>query len=126
MQIKMSAPNGVTPVCTQSCAERVLSLLQAVLQVQQLCNSWQLCLYSYVKVKNVVDDILEKLPEEFNMVEIMQKSAERSPYILVCFQECERMNILIQEIRRSLKQLDLGLKVRKQFIMKVGLSKEPL
>ncbi|XP_060638089.2 dynein axonemal heavy chain 11 [Anolis sagrei] len=62
------------------------------------------------KVKNVLDEILEKLPEEFNMAEIMQKSAVRSPYVLVCFQECERMNILIREIRRSLKQLDLGLK----------------
>ncbi|XP_062979874.1 dynein axonemal heavy chain 11 [Elgaria multicarinata webbii] len=62
------------------------------------------------KVKNVLDEILEKLPDEFNMAEIMQKSAIRSPYILVCFQECERMNILIREIRRSLKQLDLGLK----------------
>uniref|UniRef100_A0A8C6XX21 Dynein axonemal heavy chain 11 n=1 Tax=Naja naja TaxID=35670 RepID=A0A8C6XX21_NAJNA len=62
------------------------------------------------KVKNVLDEILEKLPEEFNLAEIMQKSAERSPYILVCFQECERMNILIREIRRSIKQLDLGLK----------------
>ncbi|XP_066570660.1 dynein axonemal heavy chain 11 [Amia ocellicauda] len=62
------------------------------------------------KVKTVLDDILEKLPEEFNMQEVMHKTAERSPYILVCFQECERMNLLIEEIRRSLKELDLGLK----------------
>ncbi|XP_053322781.1 dynein axonemal heavy chain 11 [Spea bombifrons] len=62
------------------------------------------------KVKNILDDILEKLPEEFNLSEIMQKTTERSPYILVCFQECERMNILMREIRRSLKELDLGLK----------------
>ncbi|PNJ55828.1 DNAH11 isoform 5 [Pongo abelii] len=62
------------------------------------------------KVKNVLDDILEKLPEEFNMAEIMQKNSNRSPYVLVCFQECERMNILIREIRISLEQLDLSLK----------------
>ncbi|XP_032161875.1 dynein heavy chain 11, axonemal isoform X2 [Mustela erminea] len=62
------------------------------------------------KVRNILDDILEKLPEEFNMAEIMQKSANRSPYVLVCFQECERMNILLQEIRVSLQQLDLGCK----------------
>ncbi|XP_078408210.1 dynein axonemal heavy chain 11 [Cetorhinus maximus] len=62
------------------------------------------------KVKAILDDILEKLPEEYNMVDITSKSAERSPYILVCFQECERMNILIQEVRHSLKELDLGLK----------------
>ncbi|KAI4543842.1 hypothetical protein MG293_006636 [Ovis ammon polii] len=62
------------------------------------------------KVKNVLDDILEKLPEEFNMTEIMQKNPNRSPYALVCLQECERMNILLREIRVSLQQLELGLK----------------
>lgn len=70
-------------------------------------------------MKNSLDEILEKLPEEFNMAEIMQKSAVRSPYVLVCFQECERMNVLLGEIRRSLKQLDLSLKVREiQFVLK--------
>ncbi|XP_038934021.1 dynein axonemal heavy chain 11 isoform X4 [Rattus norvegicus] len=62
------------------------------------------------KVKNILDDILERLPEEFNMAEIMQKNPNRSPYILVCFQECERMNVLLREIRVSLQHLDLGLK----------------
>ncbi|XP_023680034.2 dynein axonemal heavy chain 11 isoform X2 [Paramormyrops kingsleyae] len=62
------------------------------------------------KVKSVLDDILEKLPEEFNMLEIMAKSTERSPYVLVCLQECERMNLLIGEIFRSLKELNMGLK----------------
>nr|XP_018673081.1 dynein beta chain, ciliary [Ciona intestinalis] len=61
-------------------------------------------------VKSSLDDILEKLPEEFAMAEITAKTLERTPYILVCFQECERMNNLIREIRRSLKELDLGLK----------------
>ncbi|KAB0343265.1 hypothetical protein FD754_020191, partial [Muntiacus muntjak] len=62
------------------------------------------------RVKNVLDDILEKLPEEFNMTEIMQKHPNRSPYALVCLQECERMNTLLREIRVSLQQLELGLK----------------
>ncbi|KAL3988340.1 receptor tyrosine-protein kinase erbB-2 [Sarotherodon galilaeus] len=62
------------------------------------------------KVKSILDEVLEKLPEEYNMSDITSKTAERSPYILVCFQECERMNTLIYEIRRSLKELDLGLK----------------
>ncbi|XP_029444925.1 dynein heavy chain 11, axonemal [Rhinatrema bivittatum] len=62
------------------------------------------------KIKNTLDGILEKLPEEFSMTEIMQKTTDRNPYVLVCFQECERMNILIREIGRSLKELDLGLK----------------
>lgn len=68
-------------------------------------------LSGHLQVKNVLDEILEKLPEEYNLQEIMQKTTKRTPYILVCFQECERMNILMKEIRRSLKELDLGLKV---------------
>jgi len=64
------------------------------------------------KVKTILDEIVEKLPDEFNMVEIMAKvpPEERTPYVVVAFQECERMNMLINEIRRSLKELDLGLK----------------
>ena len=59
----------------------------------------------------MLDEIMDKLPEEFNMVEIMGKVEERTPYVIVAFQECERMNYLTGEIRRSLKELDLGLKV---------------
>jgi dynein heavy chain len=62
------------------------------------------------KVKTLVDDIMEKLPEQFNMIEIQSKVEERTPYVIVCFQECERMNNLTAEMRRSLKELDLGLK----------------
>ena len=56
---------------------------------------------------------MDKLPEEINMVEIMSKvpPEERTPYVVVAFQECERMNMLTTELRRSLKELDLGLKV---------------
>lgn len=54
---------------------------------------------------------MEKLPEEFNMVEIMGKVEERTPYVIVAFQECERMNYLTGEMKRSLRELDLGLKV---------------
>lgn len=70
--------------------------------------------YSMLKkfqVKQTIDEILEKLPEEFNMVEITSKVEERTPYVIVAFQECQRMNYLTNEIKRSLKELDLGLKV---------------
>jgi dynein heavy chain len=65
-------------------------------------------------VKAILDEIVEKLPDEFNMVEIMAKVPieERTPYVLVAFQEVERMNMLVNEIKRTLKELDLGLKVR--------------
>ena len=74
-----------------------------------------------------MDDILDKIPDQFNMVEIMLKVEERTPYVIVCFlvtisrfslselkvqylQECKRMNLLVAEMRRSLKELHLGLK----------------
>ncbi|MCJ8738612.1 hypothetical protein PDJAM_G00037770 [Pangasius djambal] len=62
------------------------------------------------KVKDILDEILEKLPEGFNMMEIMSKVNVKTPFIIVVFQECERMNILTNEISRSLKELNLGLK----------------
>lgn len=40
------------------------------------------------------------------------RAEERTPYTTVVFQECERMNILMTEIKTSLKKLNLGLKVR--------------
>lgn len=65
-----------------------------------------------LQVKAVLDEILEKTPEMFNMAEIVAKAAEKTPYVVVAFQECERMNILTNEMRRSLKELNLGLKVK--------------
>ncbi|KAF4517248.1 hypothetical protein B566_EDAN011632, partial [Ephemera danica] len=62
------------------------------------------------KVKLVVDELLDKLPEAFNMVELSGRVEERSPYVVVACQECERMNLLTAEMRRSLRELDLGLK----------------
>jgi dynein heavy chain len=62
------------------------------------------------KIKVVLDEILEKLPESFNIQELAAKVEERTPYISVALQECVRMSILISEIRRSLKELELGLK----------------
>ena len=68
-------------------------------------------------MKAILDEILEKLPEEFNMPELQARAEEKTPYVLVALQECERMNTLIREIRRSLKELSLGLKVHVQFII---------
>lgn len=62
-------------------------------------------------MKAILDEILEKLPDSFNMVEIIAKAEEKTPFIIVVFQECERMNILTKEMSRSLKELNLGLKV---------------
>ncbi|KFW08269.1 Dynein heavy chain 9, axonemal, partial [Eurypyga helias] len=61
-------------------------------------------------VKALLEEMLERLMDEFNIAELMAKVEERTPYVVVAFQECERMNILTSEIKRSLKELDLGLK----------------
>jgi len=63
------------------------------------------------QVKQVMDEINDKIPESFNIAEIMAKVEERTPYIVVAFQECERMNFLMAELKRSLKELELGLRV---------------
>lgn len=54
------------------------------------------------------------MTDEFNIPELMTKVEERTPYIVVAFQECERMNILTREIRRSLRELHLGLQVSRR------------
>ncbi|NXI37002.1 DYH9 protein, partial [Galbula dea] len=61
-------------------------------------------------VKALLEEMLEKLPDEFNMAELMVKVEERTPYAVVALQECERMNILTREIKHSLQELELGLK----------------
>lgn len=50
-----------------------------------------------MQVKQLIDEMLEKLPEEFNMPEIMSKVEERTPYVIVAFQvraEVERLPCL--------------------------------
>ena len=76
------------------------------------CFSGLSCLFE--QIKSLLDDISEKLPDEFSMHELQGKVPpdERTPYTIVAFQECERMNTLTNEMKRSLKELDLGLKVR--------------
>ena len=56
-----------------------------------------------LQIKAVLDEIIEKLPEMFNMLELMSKvePADRTPYVVVAFQECERMNTLTNEIRSA-------------------------
>eukprot|EP00232_Nephroselmis_pyriformis_P019075 CAMPEP_0182900652 /NCGR_PEP_ID=MMETSP0034_2-20130328/28990_1 /TAXON_ID=156128 /ORGANISM="Nephroselmis pyriformis, Strain CCMP717" /LENGTH=4527 /DNA_ID=CAMNT_0025034901 /DNA_START=131 /DNA_END=13711 /DNA_ORIENTATION=+ len=62
------------------------------------------------KAKMVLDDLVEKLPENFDMEDIRGKVDEVTPYVMVAIQETERMNVLLTEMKRSLAELDLGLK----------------
>jgi len=43
------------------------------------------------------------------MFDITAKIKTKEPYVVVCLQECERMNGLLFEIERSLKELEMGL-----------------
>jgi dynein heavy chain len=62
------------------------------------------------KAKMVLDELVEKLPEPFDMEDIRSSVDEFTPYVMVAIQESERMNRLLVEMRRSLAELDLGLK----------------
>lgn len=59
---------------------------------------------------SLIISILEKLPEQFVMIDLFMRATERPPFIVVCLQECERMNTLLKEIKDSLTDLDAGLK----------------
>ena len=62
------------------------------------------------RARVVVDDLLERLPAEFDLEELRGRVEELTPYTMVAIQETERMNVLLREISRSLAELDLGLK----------------
>jgi len=61
-------------------------------------------------VKQMIDKFLDTLPQCFVMLDLFAKAKERTPMVVVCLQECERMNTLITTIRTSLEDLDAGLK----------------
>jgi len=61
-------------------------------------------------VKMKIEKIQATLPDNFMMLDIHAKAKEKTPYIVVCLQECERMNTLLSTIRKSLSDLDAGLK----------------
>ena len=59
-----------------------------------------------------VVDFLERLPEDFNLFDIKARIGgpeNLTPYLIVMNQECEKMNILLGTIRKSLGDLQLGL-----------------
>lgn len=59
-------------------------------------------------VKQLIEEFQDKTPDDFQMADIMARFEERTPYVVVVYQECERMNHLLCEMRRSLRELMLG------------------
>jgi dynein heavy chain len=66
-------------------------------------------------VKESMEFLTKSLPENFSMITIMDLAQpllaqEAGPFVVVALQECQRMNALLSEIRRSLVELDKGMK----------------
>lgn len=63
------------------------------------------------KNKELVDLYLTRTPVNLDMIEILDqlKDKIRTPYEVICIQECERMNILLNVIRGALNDLKMGL-----------------
>lgn len=87
------------------------ALLKTILELQPMSNnSSDGGMTHEDSVKQMIEEFQDKLPDEFNINEILTRVEERTPFVVVALQECERMNLLIIEIRRSLRELLLGLK----------------
>ena len=61
-------------------------------------------------VKMFINKFLETCPENFNLLDMTMRITDKTPYVIVCLQECERMNSLLDKIKISLTELDMGLK----------------
>ena len=73
--------------------------------------------YIYIKkIRLKIEDFLERLNDPFVIKDLLAKVEEKTPYIIVAIQECERMNNLTLEIKRSLNELGFGLKVNINYL----------
>jgi dynein heavy chain, axonemal len=54
-------------------------------------------------------DYKQRCPIDLPWLDILGRIKDKTPFIVVCLQEVERMNILLGEIRKSLEDLRLGL-----------------
>jgi dynein heavy chain len=66
-------------------------------------------------VKELMDNFMKTLPPNFDMLAIMDVANPllgevSGPFVVVAIQECQRMNGLLTEIRRSLIELEKGMK----------------
>ena len=64
---------------------------------------------SFARVQSLMTTYLNQLPKNFDMLAIRGRITDWNPYIIVALQECERMNMLLSEIKRSLIELEMGL-----------------
>ena len=67
------------------------------------------------KIKETMDYFMKMVPETFHLINLMELAepllgGESGPFVVVALQECQRMNDLLSEIRRSLIELEKGMK----------------
>lgn len=60
-------------------------------------------------VMGILMDFKVRCPVDLSMLDILGRVKEKTPFVIVALQECERMNVLLGEIRKSLEDLRLGL-----------------
>jgi dynein heavy chain len=62
------------------------------------------------RIKVVLDDVTEHLPNVFDFTEILEKVEDRgNPHVNVFLQECQYINSLLTEIGRSVRDIDAAL-----------------
>jgi len=61
--------------------------------------------------KDILTQYLEELPTDLDMMEIRSRLRDEdyTPYVIASLQESDRMNLLLQRIRGSLQELELGI-----------------
>jgi dynein heavy chain len=57
----------------------------------------------------MLEDLIARTPDGYNMLVINEKVKDKTPFLVVCLQECERMNSLLEEIVKTLNDLGMGL-----------------
>lgn len=102
-------PNAEIGILTRSAVKLCRQVL--ALQPQQDSSNKGSSMSQDEKVRMIMEDILDKLPDEFPIAELVSNVEDKSPYVVVILQECEMFNVLLSEIKQSLLQLEKGLKV---------------
>eukprot|EP00834_Sanchytrium_tribonematis_P005770 NODE_373_length_8576_cov_0.988557.p4 type:complete len:367 gc:universal NODE_373_length_8576_cov_0.988557:1908-3008(+) len=83
-------------------------LFTTMLELQPKESQAQGGLSKEEKLKNMIEEMVQQIPDPFR--EIGGKIEEKTPFTSVCLQECDRMSKILIEMKRSLKELLLGLK----------------
>jgi len=66
------------------------------------------------KARDVLEDLSKRVPKAYDMITLGERAAElkdseQIPYVLLAVQECGRMSLLVDEIRRTLDDLRKGM-----------------